>query len=280
MPRISDEALRALLAADPEIGWRAFIDDYTPLLLALIERAGVTKRDEAMEVYVLVCERLAENDCARLRQRDPGKGALGAWLSVVVRNMVVDWVRSRAGRRRLFGSVRDLSRSDQRVFELYYWEDRTPSEIVEILRMEQFGRITLLDVLDALDRIHGVLTERHHSELISMTVRSRPMASVDEELAAGAEVRDEAAGPEARAAAREAHVRLEAALAALPPEDAAIVRLKYLQGLSLEQIRRALHLDRLGDDRLAGIMRRLRARLTEGPPTPGSGVLAFEGGEG
>lgn len=280
MPRISDEALRTLLAADPDAGWRAFIDDYTPLLLALINRAGVTKRDEAMEVYVLVCERLAADDCGRLRQRDPRKGPLGAWLSVVVRNAVIDWIRSRAGRRRLFGAVRNLSRADQRVFELYYWEDRIPSEIVEILRMEQFGQITLLGVLDALDRIHGVLTGRHHSELISMALRSRPMASVEEELAAGAEVRDEAAGPETRAAAREAHAQLEAALAALPPEDAAIVRLKYIQGLSHEQIRRALHLDRLGDDRLTGIMRQLRARLTAGPPTPDGVILAFEGGEG
>jgi DNA-directed RNA polymerase specialized sigma24 family protein len=88
--------------------WLAFVNAYTPRLVALIERGGVRDHDEAMEVYTLVCERLTADSCARLRRRDSSKGGLGAWLAVVVRHAVVDWVRQRAGRRRLFGAVRRL----------------------------------------------------------------------------------------------------------------------------------------------------------------------------
>ena len=261
MATLSDQALRTLLAADAATGWRAFIDTYTPLLLTLIQRAGVRNRDEVMEIYVRACETLSANDCARLRRHDPAKGPLGAWLAVVVRHAIVDWVRSRAGRRRLFGVIRRLSRADQRVFELYYWDDRTPAEIVEMLRMTEGRAYTLLDVLEALDRIHGVLTERHRADLLSMAARAQSALSLEHEMEAGADVADEEPGPERHAAGREAALRFEEALASLPPEDAAIVRLKYVQGLSHRDIGRALHLERLTDDRVGAIVARVRQIL-------------------
>ena len=46
----TDPEFRTLLAADPPQAWRVFIDRHTPTLLALIERAGIVNRDEAMEV--------------------------------------------------------------------------------------------------------------------------------------------------------------------------------------------------------------------------------------
>lgn len=273
---LSDQALRTLLAADTATGWRAFIDGYTPLLLTLIQRAGVNDRDEVMDIYVRVCETLAANDCARLRKHDPAKGAIGAWLAVVVRHAIVDWVRSRAGRRRLFGVIRRLSRADQRVFELYYWDDRTPAEIVEVLRMTDGDATTLVDVLDALDRIESVLTERHRADLLSMAARGRAMLSLEHEMETGADVPDEQPGPDRQAAAREATEQFETALASLSPEDAAIVRLKYVQGLSHRDIRRALHLERLTDDRVGDIVTRLRRALAA---PVGGGTLALERGE-
>lgn len=96
MAPLADTALRDLLVEDPRRGWRVFIDQYTPALLALIEQAGIRDRDEAMELYVRACEHLAADDCARLRRYDPSKGTLNAWLAAVARHVAVDWVRSRA----------------------------------------------------------------------------------------------------------------------------------------------------------------------------------------
>jgi len=261
-PELSDHELRTLLAQDAERGWRAFIDQYTPALLALIERAGIRDRDEAMELYVMTCERLAADDCARLRRHDPGKGALGAWLAVLVKHVVVDWVRSRAGRRRLFKSVEQLPALEQRVFELFYWENRSPVEMTGLLHA-QFGAVSLDAVLVALERVQTALTARQRAELLATAARASVPVSID--AAADDErapdIPDPGDDPERQAQTREARQAFERAIADLPPEDAAIIRLKYSEGLSLKQIRDALHLETLTEQRVRGILDALRAAL-------------------
>jgi RNA polymerase sigma factor (sigma-70 family) len=274
-PGSSDHELRALLDEDPERGWRAFVDGYTPTLLALIARDGVADRDDAADVYLRVCERLAEHRCARLKKYDPDRGALAAWLTVFVRNTVVDWVRSRAGRRRLFRSVERLDGVHQRVFELFYWERLRAAEIAETLR------VGLADVLDALNRIHEVMSDRHHAQLLAVVTRTSRAASLDSDEvplrlvpAAGAD------SVETRLRAREIDQSLTTALASLPREDAAIVRLTFVQGWSRREVQRALHLDGLTSDRIAAILATLRNLLTArhvGPDDAATPGLTFLG---
>lgn len=282
VPAPSDEELHALFARDPERGWRTFVDAYTPLLLDLIARAGVGS-DDLTDVYLLVCERLAENRCARLRKHDPRKGALPAWLTTLVRHLVVDWVRSRAGRRRLFRSIRRLDRFDQRVFELYYWEHRRPAEIAELLAVEQRRGVGLADVLAALHRIHEAMTDRHRSQLLALVARTRRATSLDSGELPGALMAADG-DPEHALSIRELDALLGEALAALPAEDAAIVRLTFVQGWSREEVRRALHLPRLPSERLAGIIERLRGWLSARRLGPGlaatPGLSFLEGGPG
>jgi DNA-directed RNA polymerase specialized sigma24 family protein len=244
-------------------------------MLALIERAGVTTRHEAMELYLEMCERLASRDCLRLRHHDWTTTALSAWLAVVTRDVIVDWARSGAGRRAFFAVIKHLDDFDQCVFELYYSEERTPWEIAAILKQTRGGPngapVQTIDVLDALDRIQALMRQRHRSELLSLAARSGPSGSVEAEIEdARPHRRFNRAHPETAAIADIIDVtsrakQLEAlfatAVAALPPQDAAIVRLKYVQGLTDGEIQRALHLDRLGDARLQSIAMRLRAAL-------------------
>jgi RNA polymerase sigma factor (sigma-70 family) len=259
---LANGELRGLFIEDPARGWRLFIDQYTPMLLALIERAGIRDREEAMEIYVRVCERLAADDCARLRRHDPGKGALGAWLSVLVRNVLVDWVRSRAGRRRLFKSIKALPPLEQRVFELFYWENRTPAEMLDLLT--EFGSLRLVDVLDALDRVQTALTQRQRAELVAMTARAARPVSLDaptDETDRPLDIADAAASPEEQAHRSEMVNLVDRALALLPAGEAVILRLKYMEGLSLQQIRMALHLEELTEQHVRDIGQKLKAVL-------------------
>lgn len=281
---LSDEALRALLLEDPEHGWRAFVDQYTPTLLALIARAGIVDRDDAGEVYVRVCERLAADGCARLRGHDPRKGALAAWLTILVRHVVVDWVRSRAGRRRLFGVIRNLSTLDRRVFELYYWEGRRATELVEVLRSEQEGPVDLAGVLQALQRIQEVMTDRHRAELIALVARTTPASSLDDDVTPEPASVAVADNPEEELGVRELDAQFASALAALPAEDAAIIRLTFVQGWSRRQVQRALHLESLSADRITGVLDRLKQLLAArrlGPRDAATPGLTFlQGGSG
>lgn len=272
-PPGSDEQITKLLASDPERGWAAFIESYTPTLLALIERAGAVDRDEAMEVYTRVCARLTDDGYAALRRRDPAAGSLQGWLAVVVRGAAVDYVRSQIGRRRMFGAVAALDRHHQRVFELYYWDRRPLPEVAEVLRVELRTEVTLDGVLDWLEAVDRVLTERHRAELLSLMARSHAAVSLDDGDEAGLDTEPAADTPDPELALRihETAVRLHAALTALPPEDAAIVSLKYGEGLTRPQIQRVLALPELSEHRVRAIVAGLRARLSAERPTPADG---------
>jgi len=276
---ISDDALRTLIRTDSARGWRTFIDQYTPLLLGLIRRGGLIDRDEVMEVYVQICEQLSARDFERLKSQDAARGSLGGWLAVMTRHAIVDWVRSKKGRRRLFQAVEHLPESDRRVFELYYWDERTPSEIAEHLAVETSSRADLAGVLDALGRLDGVLTDRHRADLLALTTRTKAATPIDDTDSAD-RVPDPAPDPETAARAAQMNARFEQALGSLSSEDAAIVRLKFMSGLSNADVERALGITGLTMKRLRDILAALRSSLAslgvDGQDTSFTGHLSLD----
>jgi RNA polymerase sigma factor (sigma-70 family) len=264
MSGLSDRELRERIIQDPEAGWRAFIDQHTPLLLQLIEMCGVRDRDAAMDLYVHVCERLAADDCARLRKHDPGKGSLPAWLNTVVRRMLVDWVRSSVGRKRLFGSIRALSAIDQEVFELFYWRRQPPSAIAGLVAGPDGDGIGLAAAFASLDRVERALTERQRQDLVTMTARATAaLPLLDDEGQPLVQIVSNTPDPETLLLAATRDRALADALQALPAEDRVIVSMRYLDGLTLPEIKRALHLDALPMERVSAIVTALRQLLEQ-----------------
>ena len=249
-----------------------FIDQYTPLIVGLIRRAGLTDRDEIMDVYVNVCEQLSARNCERLKSQDAGRGSIGGWLAVVTRNAVIDWIRSRKGRRRLAESVKSLPEYDQRVFELHYWEGYSPSEITELLPQPEGVRPAFIAVLESLERIQARLTERHRAELMTAHMRSQPALPIDE---TGAEDRivDERAAPDVAIRIRHLNKSVQLALKRVPAEDAAIVCMHYFGGLSIADVAHALGLPSITQGRMKGILEKLRVALTECGVTAGDVAL-------
>jgi DNA-directed RNA polymerase specialized sigma24 family protein len=262
MSGLSDRELRERIIRDPRAGWRAFVDQYSPRLLQLIDQCGVRDRDDAMDLYVHICERLAADDCARLRRHDPAKGALSAWLSTVVRRMLVDWVRADQGRKRLFGSLKALSPVDQRVFELYYWRRHTPAEMASLI-LDDAGRgIGISAVFASLERVERALTERQRADLITLAARNHDAVGLeDEEGEPVIALVSSAPGPEAAIIAAQDQHALDVALATLDAEDRVIICMRFLDGLTLPEIKRALHLDSLPPERISNIIAALRMQL-------------------
>ena len=165
----------------------------------------------------------------------------------------------------MFGAVRELDRFHQRLFELYYWEGRSLAEATEALRVELKKDVSLETVLDALETVDRALSDRHRSEL---AVARRALARagfarrrrrrVDADRRAGRRTRRIR---RLHCGARELEDRLNRALATLPPEDAAIVSLKYVEGLTRTQIQRLLRLPELTEHRVRTIVATLRTRL-------------------
>jgi RNA polymerase sigma factor (sigma-70 family) len=95
-------ALEKLLSRQPpsDEAWAGFAREYTALLLH-VARSTSRNRDEAMDAYTYLLDRLSEDGCRRLRtySTDP-RSKFTTWLVVVARRLCVDHYRSKYGRLR------------------------------------------------------------------------------------------------------------------------------------------------------------------------------------
>lgn len=247
--------------SDHAQAWRQFLESYSPSILRLIRRANVCRGDEVMDVYLRVCERLERDECARLFAFDPGRGTIVAWLAVVVRRVTVDWVRSRAGRRRHFASITRLGTLERCAFELKYWQDLPPDDYAASLTA-LVGRPVLADEADAaLERVERALDQRHRTDLCAALTRAQPAVSLDRrEGEASLPVPDRRPDPEERMLTAEISGQLGRLLTRLPGEDRQILQLKYAHGCSHREMSTTLGVD-VNDDRVRRAVARLRALI-------------------
>jgi RNA polymerase sigma factor (sigma-70 family) len=89
-----------------------------------------------MDVFSHACQVLAGDDLARLRRftaEHPRGANPSTWLVVVVRNLTVDWLRKRDGRRRL-GVPSTLSPLQQQIYTAVFIEGHSHVEAYEMIR--------------------------------------------------------------------------------------------------------------------------------------------------
>ena len=106
------------------------------------------------------------------------------------------------------------------------------------------------------------MTDLHRRRLLAAVARTRRVASLDTDDVPPSRVQEAGDDPEQALTVRQLDDLFGSALASLPAEDAAILRLTFVQGRTRDEIRRALHLDQLSRDRLAAILDRLRSILS------------------
>ncbi len=237
---LSDDALLKLFRRRPDRAWRIFLDRYSGRIIGQLRALGLD-RDEAMDGFVFVCERLAEDGFRRLRQiRHTGqKGELVPWLRQVVKHSAIDWGWSQDGRQRLFRSVAALGELDQRVFQLHFWAGLKPAAIVEALRAEGEFKGHSFEVFDALERVFECLDAGQRWRLLSQLSKRRTSRSIDGiETDNGVPWEPISVAPDPEAALLRAEQRqvLDQAVAGLAARDRLIFRLRYDDGLSLADI--------------------------------------------
>jgi RNA polymerase sigma factor (sigma-70 family) len=192
--------------------------------------------------------------------RHGGETEFAAWLRAVTRNLCIDYLRGQKGRRRLPVAVTRLPELDRLVFEQVYWEGRSASEAFEELSTSRTD-LSFSEVLDSLERLQQILRPWQLEQIANPSAR-RPHAASEQVLT---NVPNGRPNPEATAELKQELVLLEEALDQLPPADRLLLRLRFEQGLTLQQVASAL---RLGDhrkahQRLAATLARLREILME-----------------
>ena len=258
----SDAALLELFDEEPLRAWELFIDRYADSIFASVRALG-TDYDEVMDRFVYVCEKLVEDDYRRLRSVKylGERGELTPWLRQVTKNLVINWVVSKEGRRRLLKPIEELSDLDQEVFKGRFWRGWSPSEIWGALRAGGNRDVRLLDILDSLDRVERKLTPKKRWRLMAQLLRRGPSPTLIEEQVADTHQRT---GPERALLRNEAETRLRHALAQLTARERLLLQLRYEDSLPIAETARALRISQKeAKASLAFVRRRLRGLLQE-----------------
>ncbi len=177
-----EQVLRAGSPADRETAWADLVARHTRLFLAVARSFGGS-RDEAMERYSYIIEKLYENDYRRLRAFQLDGGALfSTWLTVTARRLCLDHYRARYGRarpardRQQADALRSLRRRLQDATAVAIEPDLLPDESSlsaesEAIRRERDERLQLvLEALPAGDRL--LLRLRFEDDLSASRIAS------------------------------------------------------------------------------------------------------------
>lgn len=215
-----------LAAGRHQAAWDVLAQRYSRLILATI-RHLVHEHDDVMDVYSTVCQALSENGCARLRRYSdqPGGARFSTWLVAVVRNLSIDWLRKRDGRRRQV--VPDgLSDVQRQIFTAVFLEGRSHVEAYELIAANAAS-----------------LTYREYLRELRETYRLQPAPTGPAARGVTVELKDDIASPTVDAAeVGDTARRMRDALAALSAAQRLALDLFVVEGMSADEVARAVGL--------------------------------------
>jgi RNA polymerase sigma factor (sigma-70 family) len=265
-----DAILEQLTSREPQQAWRDFLENYSSVILQVI-RLFESDADHVADCFLFVCEQLSRNQCGRLRKFRPGGPATFAtWLRAVVRHSCVDWHRQQFGRERVFQSIAQLSALDQGVFRLVF-ERGMPLDQAFSTLGTQFPALTERRLSESVARVRECLTPRQMWLLSARNTRLEAF-----ETAAGQDsdttldrFPDPAPNPEALAESAQRRAALVSALARLSKPERLLIRLRFEEELTLDQIARLTGLrdPQAVDRRIRQILDGMRKRLGKTPAT-------------
>lgn len=268
--------LAAFSSPERESAWCAFLDRYSAIIYHVV-RTFDRDPDRSANCFLFICEQLSVGDFRRLRKFDLlGRASFSTWLCAVVRNLCLDWHRKQNGRHRVFGSIARRSATDQLLCELVFRRGLTAEEAREELSRRGV-ELSFTAVEKRIDELRRCLTSRQLWLLSSGKLRTLDSIEVGGEGTYVTEPIDPAPDPEALAALRETHQQVSSALASLSDSDRLLIRLRYQEGLTLQQVAKLVGLKdaQTADRRLRDIVDHLRKSLgiqhfLRGKPKPAS----------
>lgn len=220
----------ALSRGDMAAAWDQFVSRYRRLVFAVI-RHYVQDYDDVMDVFTRVCEALREDDLRRLRayhMQSEHTARFSTWLVVVVRNLTIDWIRKREGRRRLPAVAERLPPRQRSIFEHVFLDGCSHVEAFETIRAREANDMTFKEFLRELNSMYRTVREGRRGTLLRELHPMRPLE----------------APPDAASAveATERQKFLEQALASLGHQDRVAVELYVVEELSAGDVARIVGL--------------------------------------
>ena len=255
--------LAKLRSEESETGWQEFSLGYREVLYQAVKTLAQDE-DDVADCFVHICEQLAKDHCRRLLRFKPdGAASFVTWLRVVARNLSCDWYRKQHGRLRPFRILECFPPLEQEAYRCRF--ERHLSREETLLQLRNTWPSVKEDELTKIEkRIEEVLNpaQRWILSLRAQALETNMQAS--DEANSALEVVDPAPSPQAVVENAEQHQTLRKCVEGLPRGEQLILRLRFDDELSLEEISR---LTGLGDAqrvhrRLTAILQTLRSSIT------------------
>lgn len=247
LPR--NDVLEELRSSRSREAWGEFLRLYGNVIFAAC-RSVISDDDDAADCFLFACEQLSRDSFRRLlRFRREGAASLETWLRVVVRNLSLDWHRKRFGRRRTFESIARLPHLEFEVYR-YRYEQGFSLDDTFLCLQPNYPGLTIERLRDTDEKVEQSLSSRQMWLLSTRETRQQlagpavAAALSGDTESAPFDPPDPRPTPESLIAAEEERRRLRAALSKLPSEQQLLIKLRFGQALSFEQI---AHLTGLGD---------------------------------
>jgi RNA polymerase sigma factor (sigma-70 family) len=263
-PRIH-QLLEQLGSPASQDAWSVFLEDYGGTIFQVI-RHFESESEGAADCFQFVCEHLCEGQFRRLRRFAPhGPAKFTTWLRAVVRNLCLDWQRKQFGRPRMFRSVARLSELDQQVFHLVHERGITEQEALLHLAPD-FPELTPQILSESIERINQVLTPNQNWVLRTRSAFGARRAVASDERTERAEPASAALDPETLAVTAQRNRLLGRALRKLPAREKLLLRLRFEEEMTLDQIAKLLQLGNAQrvDRQIKQILSVLRTELESG----------------
>jgi len=263
-----DVMLEELRSSQSREAWAEFLREYGPLIFSACQ-FSTSDADQAADCFLFACEQLSRNHFRRLLRFRPQRGAsFPTWLRVVVRNLCLDWWRKQFGRRRLFRSIARLPQLEGEVYRRRYEQGLSLDETYLSL-CPSFPGLSMQRLVETEAHVRESLSSRQLWLVSARKARARgalqgPAVGLAEEDYALQDPADPRPNQESALASQEQEKHLRSALAKLPAAERLLIRLRFEEGLTLQQIAR---LTALGDAqrvhrRIADILGTLRKKIT------------------
>jgi RNA polymerase sigma factor (sigma-70 family) len=224
------EPWRARLEAnDTEAAWTLFLARYHRLIGAVVARC-VPAVEDARDAFVEVCDRLSQDDLARLRrfhEAPAHRAKFSTWLVVVVRNLAIDWRRARDGRTRATPPP-GLTVLRERIYQLVLVERQPRVETYEALRASGTCELSYPEFVREIAATMRAVDSRRWTHLALIH------GPATDEVSTTAQATDVEHSEEAG--------RLEQALAQLTERERAAVQLFVVEGRSAAEVARVVGL--------------------------------------
>jgi RNA polymerase sigma factor (sigma-70 family) len=192
------------------------------------------------DCFLFVCGQLSDNGFRRLRSfRPDGPAQFRTWLTSVVTHLCIDWRRKLHGRYRPPVTIARLPDLDQIIYRFIYMRGMTRQHCLRVLE-PRFPGLTDQQIAEINARLFSLLTSGQRWQI---GARTRGSVSLDEVVSqdredAAIQPEDPGPGPEALAQAEQERSQLEAAMARLQPRQRLLLRLRFQQDLTLEEVAR------------------------------------------